>query len=70
MRVHGSYTVEAVFLFPMILFLIIFSLQLSVSWYQSAYETSQDLQAVRELDTQEYFYKAKMRKDIKKILEQ
>lgn len=53
----GSFTVEAVFLFPIIIFLIALILQVSVSWYQGACAAARDIETVRELDTQGYFRK-------------
>ena len=34
-RLPGSYTVEAVFLMPMIIFLLAFVLYVSMDWYES-----------------------------------
>ena len=41
-RVRGSYTVEAVFLFPIIVFLLAFMLQLSIGWYEKVQQEGQN----------------------------
>ncbi len=54
---RGSYTVEAVFLFPILVFLLAFLLSLSISWYETVYTASEDVTALEELDTQSLFLK-------------
>ncbi|MCC8029032.1 MAG: hypothetical protein LIO75_04420 [Lachnospiraceae bacterium] len=57
--VRGSFTVESVFLFPMIVLLIAFMLQLSAGWFEDIQQTAEDVDVLRELDTRTYF----LRKD-------
>lgn len=51
----GSFTVEAVFLFPIILFLVAFMLHLSIDWFESIRQTAEDIDALQELDMRTCF---------------
>ncbi|MCD7921054.1 MAG: hypothetical protein LUE14_03095 [Clostridiales bacterium] len=53
--VRASFTVESVFLFPIIIFLIAFMLQLSIGWFESIQQAAADVDVLRELDTRSYF---------------
>ena len=46
----GSFTVEAVFIFPIILFLVAFMLHLSMDWFESIRQAAEDIDTLRELD--------------------
>ncbi len=52
---RGSFTVEAAFLYPIIVILIAFMLTLSMNWYQNVRQAAQDTEELRELDTRSYF---------------
>ena len=67
-RVNGSYTMEAVFLFPMIVFLLAFVLQLSVGWYGTIQEAAENVDDVCLLDTRKYFLDIGELKAVKDIL--
>ncbi len=54
-KCRGSFTVEAVFLYPIIVALIAFMLSISINWYQSIRETAADTAELTELDTMENF---------------
>ncbi|MCD7981893.1 MAG: hypothetical protein LUF32_06215 [Clostridiales bacterium] len=51
----GSFTVEAVFLFPIILFLVAFMLHLSMDWFESIRQTAEDIDTLQELDMRTCF---------------
>ncbi len=51
----GSFTVEAAFLYPVIVLLIAFMLYLSMDWYQNVERAAEDTQQLREMDTREDF---------------
>ncbi len=52
---RASFTVEAAFLYPIIVILIAFILYLSMSWYVTVRTASEDTEELRELDTRAYF---------------
>ncbi len=52
---RGSFTVEAAFLYPILILLIAFLLTLSIHWYENVQETAEDTQELRELDTRDSF---------------
>ncbi len=52
---RASFTVEAAFLYPIIVILIAFILYLSMSWYVTVRTASEDTEELRELDTRTYF---------------
>ena len=54
-RLPGSYTVEAVFLMPMIIFLLAFVLYVSMDWYESVEQTAGSTEVIQQLDTRAYF---------------
>lgn len=54
-RLCGSYTVEAAFLMPVIVFLLAFLLQLSIGWYESVQKASEDTETICEMETRNYF---------------
>lgn len=60
MTVRASFTVEAVFLFPIIIFLIAFMLHLSIDWFADIQQTAEDVDVLRELDTRTYFLRQEM----------
>ncbi len=51
----GSFTVEAAFLYPIIVLLIAFMLYLSMGWYQNVRQAAEDTEQLRELDTRSSF---------------
>ncbi len=67
-RVRGSYTVEAVFLFPIIVFLLAFMLQLSIGWYEKVQQEGQNTETLCQLDTRKYFLNIGELKALKDIL--
>ncbi|MCD8366246.1 MAG: hypothetical protein LUC83_10680 [Clostridiales bacterium] len=52
---RGSFTVEAAFLFPMIVLLAAFVLHVSMDWYEVVHEASADVDALLQLDTRTCF---------------
>lgn len=52
---RGSFTVEASFLFPILVLLTAFFLQASISLYSEVAKTAQDTAQLRELDGVEIF---------------
>ena len=54
-KVAGSYTVEAAFLFPIIILVLAFVLRLSIGLYVTVREAAEDTESVTELDTREMF---------------
>ncbi len=52
---RGSYTVEAAFLYPILVFLIAFVLTLSMNWYENVRQAAEDTEELRELDTRSDF---------------
>ncbi len=68
--VRASFTVEAVFLFPMIVFLIAFMLHLSIDWLSDIQQTAGDTDVLRELDTRTYFLRQEMLQGIWDSLKQ
>lgn len=52
---RGSFTVEAVVLFPVIVLLIAFILRLSMDWYESVQQAAADIDALQQLDTRALF---------------
>ncbi len=52
---QGSFTVEAAFLYPIIVVLIAFILYLSMGWYQNVRTAAEDTEQLRELDMRSYF---------------
>lgn len=52
---RGSFTVEAVFLFPIIILLIAFLLHLSMDWFESVRQTAADADVLCQMDTRAYF---------------
>lgn len=67
-RVRGSYTLEAVFLFPVIVFLLAFMLQLSIMWYENIQETAENVDEVCQLETGKYFLDIGELRAVKDIL--
>lgn len=65
---RGSYTVESVFLFPVIVFLIAFILQLSIALYGNVHQEAEDVEVLRQLDTGKMFLNTAQLKDIKELL--
>lgn len=68
--VKGSYTVEAVFLFPIIVFLMAFLLRVSIGWYENIFETAQHTETLLELNTKEMFLNAVKIRELKDLLMQ
>lgn len=66
---RGSFTVEAVFLFPIIILLIAFMLHLSMDWYENVRQTCEDVDALIELDTRTYFLRQDMLEGIWEALQ-
>lgn len=64
----GSYTVESVFLFPILLFLIAFILHLSIGLCGNVNQAAEDVQTVRQLDTGKMFLDAERLRSIKELL--
>ncbi len=54
-RFRGSFTVEAVFLYPILVLLIAFMITLSMNWYEKVDQAAGDTEELRELDTRSYF---------------
>ena len=52
---NGSFTVEAVLLFPILVFLILFLLLTSISLYEEVDQAASDIKAVRQMDSLEIF---------------
>ncbi len=52
---RGSYTVEAAFLYPILVFLIAFVLTLSMNWYENVQQAAEDTEELKELDTRSDF---------------
>ena len=67
-RVRGSYTVESVFLFPMIVFLLAFLLQLSVGWYENVHQEAENTETLRQLDARKYFLNIEELKAVKDMI--
>lgn len=67
-KVNGSYTLEAVFLFPIIVFLLAFVLQLTVGWYGNIQEAAENVDDVCLLETRKYFLDIGELKAVKDIL--
>ena len=53
--VNGSFTMEAVFLFPILVFLILFLLLNAISLYEEADQAASDIKEVRQMDSLEIF---------------
>ncbi len=53
----GSFTVEAVFLYPIMIGLFAFMLCLAIDWYEGISETAKDTDTVMQLDTRGNFLK-------------
>ncbi|MCD8046667.1 MAG: hypothetical protein LUE90_08590 [Clostridiales bacterium] len=66
---RGSFTVEAVFLFPIIILLIAFMLHLSMDWFENVRQTCEDVDALIELDTRTYFLQQDMLEGIWEALQ-
>lgn len=54
-KLAGSYTVEAAFLFPIIILVLAFVLRLTIGLYVTVREAAEDTESVTELDTREMF---------------
>lgn len=54
-QVQGSFTVEAVFLVPIIIFLTAFIFQTAIALYREVDAASADLKVLEQLDTVEKF---------------
>ena len=54
-KLAGSYTVEAAFLFPIIILVLAFVLRLSIGLYVTVREAAEDTESVTELDTRGMF---------------
>ncbi|MCD8299717.1 MAG: hypothetical protein LUC41_00840 [Clostridiales bacterium] len=54
-RLKGSFTVEAVFLYPIIVALVAFMLCICINWYQGISEAAADTEDLVELDTRGNF---------------
>ena len=52
---NGSFTVEEVLLFPILVFLILFLLLTSISLYEEVDQAASDIKAVRQMDSLEIF---------------
>ncbi len=52
---RGSFTVEAVFLFPVILLLAAYMLHLSMDWFESIRQAAEDVDALLQLDMRTCF---------------
>lgn len=55
--VKGIFTVEAAFLFPVVILLTVFCLQTAIALYGEVAEASEDVSALRELDCFEVFWR-------------
>ena len=69
-KVCGSYTVEAVFLFPILVFLVVFMLQISMAWCEKVQQVSEDMETLQQLDSREAFLDASVWKAMKEQVEQ
>jgi len=65
---RGSFTVEAVFLFPVIVLLLAFILHLSMDWYGSVQQAAADVDVLRELDSRSLFLDQSTLREILDIL--
>ncbi len=65
---RGSFTIEAVFLFPAIVLLIAFMLHLSMDWYESIRQAASDVDVLRQLDTRTCFLNQSMLREILDVL--
>lgn len=55
-RVRASFTVEAAFLFPILMLLIALCMNTAIDFYTETKEASQDTAALEEMDTQRIFW--------------
>lgn len=65
---RGSYTVEGVFIFPIIIFLIVFILRLAIALYGNVQMAAEDVEILRQLDTRSYFLHSAELKAVKDLL--
>lgn len=56
----GSYTVEAVFLFPVLIILMAFLFRISIGQYEAVEDASQEAAAVMELDSHSLFLRTEV----------
>ncbi len=62
--VRASFTVEAVFLFPIFVFLLAFILSISMNWLVKIQEETADMETLSQLDTLSYFLEKDMLYDL------
>ncbi len=65
----GSFTVESVFLFPIIILLIAFLLHLSMDWFESVRQAAEDVDALRQMSTRTYFLNQNTLQEILELLQ-
>lgn len=68
-KMHGSYTVEAAFLFPVVVLLCAFLLNTAISLYQCVDREAGDTKQLQEMDSVELFYKSAQAEEIRDILD-
>lgn len=66
---RGSFTVESVFLFPIILLLIAFLLHLSADWFESVRQAAEDVDVLRQMNTRTYFLNQNTLQEILELLQ-
>ncbi len=64
----GSFTVEASFLFPMLVLLIAFFLQTAISLYSEVEQASQDVKALQQMDSVQNFLRGARIESLKEII--
>ncbi len=68
LRCRGSFTVESVFLFPIIILLIAFLLNLSIDCFESVRQAAADVDTLRQMDTRTYFLNQNTLQEILKLM--
>lgn len=66
--VKGSFTVEASFLFPLLVLLIAFFLQTAISLYCEVEQASQDVTALQQMDSVKNFLRGARIESLKEII--
>lgn len=64
----GTFTVEAAFIFPILVFLIAFFLQTAILLYSEVDHVAQDVTALRELNNVENFLRCFQMENVKEII--
>lgn len=65
---RGSFTVEAAFLFPILVLLIAFFLQTAISLCEEVEQASQDTAALRQMNSVENFLRSVQIGELKEII--